>query len=87
VEDGRLVRAALRSGAAGLPPATAAQGAAADPAALDIAVHAAQLADLLAAVDEGRPPAVTGEAGRATLALVLGVYESARAGHPVRLGS
>ncbi|MGH3206840.1 MAG: Gfo/Idh/MocA family protein [Trebonia sp.] len=87
VEDGRLIRAALRSGDAGLPPAAAAQGAAAEPGALDVGIHAAQLADLLAAVDEGRPPAVTGEAGRATLALVLAVYESARAGHPVRPGS
>jgi UDP-N-acetyl-2-amino-2-deoxyglucuronate dehydrogenase len=86
VEDGRLVRAALRSGDAGPAPATTA-GAAADPGALDVGLHAAQLADLLAAVDEGRPPAVTGDAGRETLALVLAVYESARAGHPVRLGS
>jgi UDP-N-acetyl-2-amino-2-deoxyglucuronate dehydrogenase len=90
VEDGRLVRVALRSGDAedaGPPPVAPAQGAAANPGALDVDVHAAQLADLLAAVDEGRPPAVTGEAGRATLALILAVYESARTGHPVRLGS
>jgi predicted dehydrogenase len=87
VEDGRLVRAALRSGEAGPPPAAAGRGAAAEPGALDVGVHAAQLADLLAAVDEGRPPAVTGEDGRAALALVLAVYESARTGRPVRLGS
>ncbi|HEY6496264.1 MAG TPA: Gfo/Idh/MocA family oxidoreductase [Trebonia sp.] len=87
VEDGRLVRAALRSGDAGPARAASSPGAAADPGSLDVGLHAAQLADLLAAVDEGRPPAVTGEAGRATLALVLAVYESARAGHPVRLGS
>jgi predicted dehydrogenase len=49
--------------------------------------HAAQLADLLAAIDEGRPPAVDGEAGRAALEIVCAVYESSRSGRTVRLRS
>jgi UDP-N-acetyl-2-amino-2-deoxyglucuronate dehydrogenase len=88
VEDGRLVRSALRGGeavAAGCSPA-ATRSAAADPASLDVAVHAAQLADLLAAVDEGRQPAVSGESGREALEIVTAVYESSRAGRPVTLG-
>jgi predicted dehydrogenase len=90
VEDGQLVRTALR-GAAGAAPAQGSaqdppQAAAADPAALDAAVHAAQLADLLAAADEGREPAVSGQDGRDALEIVRAVYESSRAGRPVRLG-
>src|SRR6516165_2803408 len=60
-------------------------GAAADPAAIDVASHAAQLADLLAAIEEEREPAVDGQAGRDALEIVCAVYESARTGAPVRL--
>jgi predicted dehydrogenase len=49
-------------------------------------IHAAQLADFLAAIDEGRDPAVTGDSGRETLAIVRAAYESSRTGHPVTLG-
>jgi UDP-N-acetyl-2-amino-2-deoxyglucuronate dehydrogenase len=88
VEDGQIVRRALA--AADPDPATVADGgpsAAADPAAVDIASHAAQLADLLDAVDTGRTPAVTGQSGRDALEIVLAVYESSRAGRPVILSS
>jgi predicted dehydrogenase len=47
--------------------------------------HLAQYRDFIAAVREGRPPAVTLEAGRRSLATVLAVYESARSGQPVEL--
>ena len=50
----------------------------------DVAGHAAQIADLLAAIDEGREPAVGGEAGREALEIVCAVYESARTGRTVR---
>jgi predicted dehydrogenase len=86
VEDGQLVRTALRAAADAAPPPSTAQGAAADPAALDAVVHAAQLADLLAAADEGREPAVSGQDGRNALEIVRAVYESSRTGRPVRLG-
>ncbi len=94
VEDGRLVRAELRASAVSraVPDGTAPPdgsgsppGAAADPAGLDVASHAAQIADLLASLDEGREPAVTGASGRETLALIHAVYESARTGRPVRI--
>jgi predicted dehydrogenase len=95
IENGELVRRDLRSaGAGGASPAlgNTARGnpvpetAAADPAALDVASHAAQIADLLAALDGGREPAVPGEAGREALAIVRAVYESAESGRPVGLG-
>jgi predicted dehydrogenase len=47
--------------------------------------HLAQYRDFIAAVRAGRPPAVTLEAGRRSLATVLAVYESARSGRPVEL--
>lgn len=47
--------------------------------------HLEQYRDFVAAVREGRPPAVTLEAGRRSLATVLAVYESARTGRPVEL--
>ena len=90
VEDGRIVRRAFgaQPTAAAVPGAVGALGghrAAADPAAIEVASHAAQIADLLAAVEEGRAPAVDGQAGRDALEIVRAVYESARTGAPVGL--
>jgi UDP-N-acetyl-2-amino-2-deoxyglucuronate dehydrogenase len=93
VEDGQIVRRGFGAGARadggdgkdggdGTQPGTAA-----DPAALDVSGHAAQIADLLAAIDEGREPAVNGQAGRDALQIVCAVYESARSGRTVILGS
>ncbi|MGW7680478.1 Gfo/Idh/MocA family protein [Kribbella sp. NPDC054772] len=47
--------------------------------------HLAQYRDFIAAVQDGREPAVSLEAGRRSLATVLAVYESAREGRPVEL--
>jgi predicted dehydrogenase len=91
VEDGRIVRRAFGAGvrADGGPDGGAGPVAdvGSDPAAVDVAGHAAQIADLLAAIDEGREPAVGGEAGREALEVVCAVYESARTGQTVRLMS
>jgi UDP-N-acetyl-2-amino-2-deoxyglucuronate dehydrogenase len=91
IEDGEIIRCELSAhgaepGAhdrvaddAGVP------SAAAKPADLGIASHAAQLGDLLDAIDDGRAPSVTGEDGRAVLEVVCAVYESARDARTVRL--
>lgn len=89
IEDGQLVRVAL-AGDEGRPPAPEApphveQEAASDPAAVTPEIHAAQIADFLRGIDEGRDPAVTGDTGRETLEIVCAIYESSRAGRPVRL--
>jgi UDP-N-acetyl-2-amino-2-deoxyglucuronate dehydrogenase len=47
--------------------------------------HLAQISDLLTAIDEGRPPAITAESGRAALEVVCAVYQSAREGRTVTL--
>ena len=66
---------------------TARPDAAARAAGIGFASHAAQIADLLAAVAQQRPPAVTGADGRTTLEIICAVYESARTGRPVTLGA
>ena len=51
---------------------------------VDVA-HRRQYRDVLSAIAEGRPPAVTTRDGRRALQVVLGIYESARTGLPVTL--
>ena len=86
IEDGQITRRAVaaegpeRAGTAAADPA-----AAADAAAIGASAHAAQVADLLVAIEEGREPSVTGQDGRAALELACAVYESAREGRTVVL--
>ncbi|HEX4258672.1 MAG TPA: Gfo/Idh/MocA family oxidoreductase, partial [Streptosporangiaceae bacterium] len=96
VEDGVLVYQEFRVGARGASGAGSVAGpgaavgaggsGAANAADLEVGAHAAQLADFVAAIDEGREPAVTAADARATLELVCAVYRSAREGRAVRLG-
>jgi UDP-N-acetyl-2-amino-2-deoxyglucuronate dehydrogenase len=92
VEDGEIVQRAFTadspepgSAETQFSRAAARPGAAANAAALDVASHAAQIADLLTAVEQGREPSVTGRSGRDVLEIVCAVYESARSGRPVVL--
>ena len=92
VEDGEIVRSAFISdspdpGLRGTraPRPLSAEGAAANAAALGVASHAAQIADLLAAAEQDREPSVTGRDGRDVLEVVLAVYQSSREGRPVVL--
>jgi len=88
VEDGRIVLRALRSGPPG-PGEPAGPAGQADAAAyaggIDPASHAAQIADLLGAIDQGRQPSVTAQSARDTLEIVCAVYDSARSGRTVVL--
>ena len=74
-------------GAEGWPAEVAAEEQALLPAAgsLEAIGHHAQIADMVGAVREGRPPAVTGEEGRRSLEVCLAIYESARTGREVEL--
>jgi UDP-N-acetyl-2-amino-2-deoxyglucuronate dehydrogenase len=49
--------------------------------------HALQIADFVAALRDGREPAVTGRDALRSLAIVEAVYESSRSGSPVELAS
>jgi UDP-N-acetyl-2-amino-2-deoxyglucuronate dehydrogenase len=58
---------------------------AADPKNVAIAGHAAQIAEMIASIENDREPAVTGEEGRAALEIVLAIYESSKTGARVSL--
>lgn len=58
---------------------------AADPAAIGWRGHAAQVADLIAAIYEDREPTLNGEAARRPLELILAVYAAARTGGEIAL--
>jgi UDP-N-acetyl-2-amino-2-deoxyglucuronate dehydrogenase len=86
IEDGEITRRALAAdGPQGGRLAAVDSAAAADAAAIGTSGHAAQIADLLAAIDEGREPSVTGQDGRDALVLASAVYQSAREGRTVVL--
>ncbi|MFJ2187221.1 Gfo/Idh/MocA family protein [Kitasatospora sp. NPDC087861] len=55
-----------------------------DPTGMPGTPHRDQLADFCDAVEHGRPPSVSGEEARRSLALTLALYESARTGRAVR---
>ncbi len=73
----------------GKPPESVAAstgGAGVSQAALSTpATHAAQIADMVRAVREDGTPALDGEGARHAVAIILGVYESARTGQEVVL--
>jgi len=60
-------------------------GGAADPKAISTEGHRRQMQDLVDAIREGRPPAISGEEGRNALQLILAIYESAKSGKTVKL--
>ena len=47
--------------------------------------HAGLANDLVCAIDEDRPVLIDGEAGRATMELIMAIYKSAAEGHTVDL--
>ncbi len=55
---------------------------ASDPAQFTVQAHRLEIEDMMQAVRENQSPKVTGEEGRKPLALILGMYESARTGRP-----
>ena len=59
-------------------------GAGSDPGSLSMA-HRDQIRDFVEAVREGREPSINVEEGRKPLAIIQGIYESARTGEPVRI--
>ncbi len=66
--------------------APVAAGAGASPTGIGAEGHTHLVADLAAAIRDGRKPLVPGEEGRRALSLVLAIYEAARTGEVVRPG-
>ncbi len=60
-------------------------GGAADPMAINYACHTRNFEAFLAALREGRQPALDGLEGRKAVAIVEACYKSARTGRPARV--
>ncbi|GER91372.1 oxidoreductase [Dictyobacter vulcani] len=58
---------------------------ASDPAALQATTHAAQIEDMIRAIQQNGTPLVDGQAARHPVEIILGIYESARTGREVKL--
>jgi predicted dehydrogenase len=80
IEGEAVVRWEVEGGESRAAAAPQSAGAGASPTGISAEGHTRLVADLVAAVREGRAPLVSGEEGRRSLALVLAVYESARSG-------
>jgi UDP-N-acetyl-2-amino-2-deoxyglucuronate dehydrogenase len=57
-------------------------GGASDPGAIGFQGHQAQFEDLVAALDDGRPPLVDGVEATRAVEIILAIYASARTGQP-----
>jgi predicted dehydrogenase len=81
------VEAGAYGGASAQPLADAApsSGTAADPAAVAATSHALQIADMIDAIRDDRPPLLDGEHARHAVDIILGVYEAAQTGQEVLL--
>jgi len=90
IEDDRIVRWDFREalpGDAGLLAAAAGPGlsGAGDPAQLGSLGHQLQLEEVVGALRGRAPLSVTGRDARHAVALIAGIYQSARSGMPVKL--
>ncbi len=56
-----------------------------DPSAINFAGHQLNFEDVVAAIREGRPPAVDGKEARRAVALICAIYESAKTGQRVEI--
>jgi predicted dehydrogenase len=68
------------------PVSTAANSGASDPMAISLQAFERQFQDFAAAIQEGRPPLVSGTEGFEALEIVEAIYRSCREGHRVHLG-
>jgi UDP-N-acetyl-2-amino-2-deoxyglucuronate dehydrogenase len=64
---------------------SATSGGASDPKAISFVGHQKQFEDFLAAIREGRDPAVDGHQGRKSVELILAIYQSSSTGQRVSL--
>jgi predicted dehydrogenase len=60
-------------------------GGASDPKAISVDGHKAQYADFVAAIEEGREPAIPGREGRRAVQVIRAIYESSQSGRIVEL--
>jgi UDP-N-acetyl-2-amino-2-deoxyglucuronate dehydrogenase len=91
LEDDKIVRSDLRSGAAGAAAAKSAEAAppenVASPVVSDASAHQRVIEDFIRAIRNNTTPATDGRQGRQSVALVEAIYAAARERRPVMLSS
>ncbi len=90
LEEGRIVRWKLADAApdeeARMLALQDGQGSgSSDPMGIGHELHRRQIADMIQAIREDRPPAIVGEEARKALEIILAIYRSAQTGAAVRL--
>jgi len=85
LEETRIVRWVIQGEPERQVAATATMGAAQVPTAVGHEEFASQYRAIVASLQEGPAPPVSGEEARRAVATVLAIYESSRSGRPVRL--
>ena len=55
------------------------------PTSIDTLGHQIQIQDMVKAIKENKEPIVSGEEGRKSLEIILGIYKSSKSGKPVKL--
>lgn len=79
LEGGKIVVYAIKGESSDVTSQTDMGGSgASDPMAIDFKLHQGQVKDMVEAVRSNRPPMVTGEDARRSLALILGIYRSSK---------
>ena len=56
-----------------------------NPMAITDIGHQAQICDMVAAINEGRPPIVDGREARKAIEIISGIYRSSKTGKPIKL--
>jgi UDP-N-acetyl-2-amino-2-deoxyglucuronate dehydrogenase len=88
LEHDRIVAAALRNAQIDLTAtALSANASATSPVVADVSGHKELLKDFLRAIESNGKPICDGVEGRRSVELVQAIYESARIGNPVTLGT
>lgn len=79
LEGGKIVVYGIKGESSDVTSQTDMGGSgASDPMAIDFKLHQGQVKDMVEAVRSNRPPMVTGEDARRSLALILGIYRSSK---------
>lgn len=85
IEDGNVVLWDVEGDESFVPEKVETGSGATNPMAISSVGHCAQISDMVAAIQEGRPPVVDGREARKAIEIISGVYRSSSAGGPIKL--
>ncbi|AWW32661.1 gfo/Idh/MocA family oxidoreductase [Echinicola strongylocentroti] len=85
LEGGKIVAWNVKNQASKVENPTHEASGAADPMAIGHALHLMQIEDMVMAIQENKPPLVTGAIAKKSLEVILGIYESSKTGNEIAL--